>query len=94
MTKITITKRDALIYLGMLIIVGVSININLAKDDNVRNIIMNFLPGLGFAFMGLSVEHKDIGKKFRITLLVLACLFFGYISLYYLIGFHNHHWGN
>ncbi|MFC6463536.1 hypothetical protein ACFP65_00765 [Marinilactibacillus sp. GCM10026970] len=94
MYKIKITIRDALIYIGILITIEISLRINLDKGDNIQNILMNFLPGAGLMFLGLSIEHKDMSKTIRIIVLSLAIFWLGYISLYYLIGFHNHHWGN
>lgn len=92
MKEFKIKKRDLIVYLFLIIVIGTAVNLNIGKGDDIRNIIRNFVPGSVFIFLGLS--WKRLSKKMRVAYLIFGIGLLSYMSLHYLIGFHNRHWGN
>ncbi len=82
-----------MVYVVMVAIIWSSLIINRQYESSPDNILMNF----GMASMGLVLGlsfFDALGKKTKTVLIIIGTIYFIYISLYYLIGFHNPHWGN
>lgn len=91
-SKVTISKSRVVVYLIMIAIVLASLQINRNYASTTRNILTNFgLPAM-LVFFGLS--WNDLSRISRGFLLVIGSIWFLYISLHYVIGFHNPYWGN
>ncbi|KAF1299511.1 hypothetical protein BAU15_02385 [Enterococcus sp. JM4C] len=90
--SIKIDLKSTAVYLLIIVLGVVSYFINVGKGETLQNIIHNFTIPTLFLFIGLSIE--DIPKWVNYLSLLIGIAFLVYFSLYYFIGFHNHHWGN
>lgn len=90
------TKRKVIMALFVLI-VALSYYINYAIMADPRNVnissdlLQNFELPLFALFFGICFV---IPKALKLILLVFGMFTFGYLTLYYLIGFHNPYWLN
>lgn len=89
---IEVKLKAFLVYVLVAIVFLGSCLLNLDKGESFQNIGLNFAPPALILFYGLSV--KGIPKWTNYLAIFLGGAFLIYLSLYYLIGFHNHHWGN
>lgn len=92
MNEFKVRKRELAVYLFLFILIGAAVNLNIGKDDDIWNVVRNFVPGSVFLFLGLS--WKRLSKKMKVAYLIFGIGLLGYMSLHYLVGFHNRHWGN
>lgn len=90
--KISITKFKVLLYTIMIAVIIISLYVNKNFQSTPRNILNNFVIPSFLVFFGLSCE--SLNEIYKIVLLVTGGLWFIYIALHYLIGFHNPYWGN
>lgn len=87
--KLTINKPKFFVYIAMIGIIVASLIVN--RDlSTTRHIISNFVVPSMLLHFGLLQEKRAA----RVILLITGLIYFGYITLYYLIGFHNPNWGN
>ena len=88
----SLNKGIAAVYIVMLIIISFSIQMNKGYSITPKEILCNFAIPTFMMFFGLSWEGiNEINKR---LLLVIGSIWFTYISLHYLVGFHNPYWGN
>ncbi|HRN43719.1 MAG TPA: hypothetical protein PLH20_02825 [Flavobacterium sp.] len=88
----SLNKGIAAVYIVMLIIISFSIQMNKGYSITPKEILSNFAIPTFMMFFGLSWEGiNEINKR---LLLVIGSIWFTYISLHYLVGFHNPYWGN
>ncbi|MEO1780912.1 hypothetical protein [Enterococcus diestrammenae] len=72
-------------------IVLISLYLNWEKEPDIKNLLLNFLLPAILLTSGVALPPKD-HKIAKWIFILLGSFWFGYISLYYLIGFHNHLW--
>ena len=84
-------KRPGKIVLGAGLVLGVAAS-GLIRPVNFSDVLYNYLLPLLF----LIVPELFIGmpKTIKWLLRLLGGLWFAYLLLFYLIGFHNPAWGN
>lgn len=63
-------------------------NLGSATEDIIINYSVSFFP------IFISLTFQDIQKKVRYTIGIFGLIWFIYIALHYLVGFHNPYWGN
>lgn len=80
-----------LVALGEVGIILASVFLNWEKEPDMANLLMNFTPPTVLLLAGVLLPPKD-HKIAKWIFILLGSFWFGYISLYYLIGFHNHLW--
>lgn len=90
-SSVKIKKSNIAVYVVMVIIIIVSVHLN-KNVTTIKNIISNFSIPFIMMFFGLS--WQEMRRTNKIILLLVGIIWFGYISLHYLIGFHNPYWGN
>lgn len=90
--KINITKFKFLLYTVMIAVIMISLYVNRNFQSTPRNILNNFLIPSFLVFFGLSWE--TLSKLSKIVLVTIGSIWFIYIALHYLIGFHNPFWGS
>jgi len=90
--KVILNKRKTIVYIIMLIIIISSIQLNKSYDTTAREVLSNFAIPTFMVFFGLSWEGLNNTNK--VILVVIGGIWFTYISLHYLVGFHNPYWGN
>lgn len=84
-------KQMITVVMIELSIVLVSIGLNWHKEPDLRNLLRNFLLPAIILALGVGMNRRQYQySKWMVSLLGLV--WFGYISLYYLIGFHNDNW--
>lgn len=92
MKAIEIDKKHIVVYALLAALIAISLQLNLNKGPSWISIIINYIPGVGFLFLGLS--WKTLTKKQRIAFIIAGAVFLGYMALFYLLGFHNPNWNN
>ena len=70
--------------------IPISLFLNRQTDERITNILFNYSQPLFLLFLGSCRFHRWV----KLVLLFLGYILYGYMCLYYMIGFHNHHWGN
>ena len=90
--KIKINRSRVIVYVIMIVIIIASLQINKAYASTTRNILSNFGAPATLLFFGLS--WNDLSRMSRVFFLVIGSFWFLYISLHFLVGFHNPYWGN
>ena len=84
-------KSNIVVYVIMTILIIVSLFLN-KNYSTTKNILSNFIvPSIMIVF-GLS--EQNMSKIYKIILLLLGSIWFAYMALHYIIGFHNPYWGN
>lgn len=68
----------------------ISLFLNWQTEERSTNILFNYSQPLFLLFLGSCRFHRWV----KLVLLFLGYNLYGYMCLYYMIGFHNHHWGN
>jgi glucan phosphoethanolaminetransferase (alkaline phosphatase superfamily) len=87
-----ITKARVILFTLLLSMVPISYFFNKSYDVSFSDICINYIVSITMLFTCLFVKGGN--KYFRIILLMLSLIWFIFITLYYLIGFHNPSWGN
>lgn len=83
--------RSVWVICGLFVAVFIaSIIRNLDKQLDISGMGTNL--GLPVLFLLLPSLMNEKYRKSRLLLFLLGILWFGYITLYYLIGFHNYRW--
>lgn len=90
--KINITKFNFLLYTVMIAVIMISLYVHRSFQSTPRNLLNNFLIPSFLVFFGLSWEN--LSKLAKVILVTIGSLWFIYIALHYLIGFHNPFWGS
>lgn len=90
--KVTLNKSRATVYIIMLIVIVFSILMNKGHAITAGEILSNFVIPTFIIFFGLS--WKGLSNITKGVLIVIGSIWFTYISLHYLVGFHNPYWGN
>lgn len=91
-SDLIISKVRVFFFVFLLTIIPVSYIFNKDYDVSFNNVFMNYIVSITTLFLSLFV--KEVNKYFRAILLVLSLLWFIFVTLYYLIGFHNPNWGS
>ncbi len=83
--------RSGWVICGLFVTIFIaSIIRNLDKQLDISSMAMNL--GLPAMFLLLPSLMNEKYRKSRLVLFLLGIFWFGYITLYYLIGFHNYRW--
>ncbi|MDR2832245.1 MAG: hypothetical protein LBV67_00855 [Streptococcaceae bacterium] len=94
--KLYLDKKRIFLAFALLVIIFISwlMNKDLMNDPRNANIRSNLFENYVLpTFLLLSgVFVRDVKKFWRIILLIIGIVGFGYLSLHYLIGFHNPYW--
>lgn len=86
------SRKDFIAYSLVVILFIGSYFVNVDKGDTFNDIALNYLMPALLLFVGLSV--KGIPKLVGYLSVLLGSILLVYLALYYITGFHNHHWGN
>ena len=85
------TARPLIIMLLLSVFtIPISLFLNWQTDERITNILFNYSQPLFLFFLGSCRFHRWV----KLVLLFIGYILYGYMCLYYMIGFHNHHWGN
>lgn len=84
-------KSNIVVYVIMTILIIVSLFLN-KNYSTTKNILSNFITPSIMIVFGLS--EQNMSKIYKIILLLLGSIWFAYMALHYIIGFHNPYWGN
>ncbi len=90
--KVTLNKSRAIVYIIMLMVIVFSVQMNRGYAMTSGEIVSNFVIPTFIIFFGLS--WKGLSNITKGVLIVIGSVWFTYISLHYLVGFHNPYWGN
>ncbi|MFC6464845.1 hypothetical protein ACFP65_07680 [Marinilactibacillus sp. GCM10026970] len=80
------------LYISIVFLIGASLVINNWYNAPTSEILMNYLLPTMLIVFGIEIE--EYRKASRLIMIFLGLLFFIYIAVHYLIGFHNPYWGN
>lgn len=91
-------RITGLVIMAGIILVSGYINADIMSDPANENISSNLydnfaLPSL-LLVSSLMIKEVAESKYIKWILLILGLFLFGYMSLHYLIGFHNPYWEN
>lgn len=85
------TARPLLIIMLLSVFtIPISLFLNWQTSEEISNILFNYSQPLFLLFLGICRFPRWI----KVVLLFLGYILYGYMCLYYMIGFHNPYWGN
>ena len=85
--KVALNKSRAIVYIIMLMVIGFSVQMNRGYAMTSGEIVSNFVIPTFMIFFGFSWE--GLNNIMKGVLMVIGSIWFTYISLHYLVGFHN-----
>lgn len=80
------------IVIVAVLLLSASLVLGTRSTHSAKQVVRNFMIPTILLYFGLS-EH-EINKLAKLNLVILGLIWFGFIALYYLIGFHNPNLGN
>ncbi|ALS01780.1 hypothetical protein ATZ33_10460 [Enterococcus silesiacus] len=91
-SDLMITKSKVVFYLVLINVVPISFWVNKKYDISFSDIFLNYSVPYIIIFMCLFIKGGN--KIFRTVIITLIMTWFIFLTLHYLIGFHNPYWGN